>query len=42
MEERSDRIHPGIAVGDHHALRTRGRAAGVIDCEQVRLVDFRA
>jgi len=26
---------------DHYAFRTRGGAAGVIDCEQISLVDFR-
>jgi hypothetical protein len=41
IEERADRIHPGIAVGDHHALRTRGGAAGVIDCEQISLANVR-
>src|SRR5262249_50924720 len=29
-------------MGDHDALRTRGGAAGVIDCEQITLVNFRA
>ena len=42
MKKRADGIHPGIAVRDHHALRTRGRAAGIIDCEQISLVNFRA
>ena len=27
---------------DHHALGTRGGAAGVIDCKQIGLVNFRA
>ena len=41
MEQRADGIHPGIAVSDHHALRTRSRAAGVIDREQIGLANFR-
>jgi hypothetical protein len=40
VEERADRIHPGIAMGDHHTLRTRSRAARVIDREQIDLVNF--
>ena len=34
-------VHVRIAVGDHHPLGTGGRAAGVVDGEQVVLADFR-
>ena len=42
MEQRADGIHPGVAMRDHHALRMCGGAAGVIDCEQIGLANFRA
>jgi hypothetical protein len=42
IEQRADGIHPGIAVCDHHAFRTRSGAAGVIDCEQISLMNFLA
>ena len=41
MDQRADRIHPGVAVSDHHALRARSCAAGVIDREQIGLANFR-
>ena len=41
VNEGANRIHPGVAMRNHYALRTRGGAAGVIDCEQVGLVNFR-
>ena len=42
MHERADDIQLGVAVGDHHALGPRGRAAGVVDREQVALADLGA
>src|SRR5262245_45736298 len=42
MDECADGIHPGIAMGDHDALRTRSGAAGVIDGKQISLANFPA
>ena len=42
MHQRADDVHAGIAMRDHHALRPRGGAAGVIDREQIGFVNFRA
>src|SRR5207249_8002199 len=42
MDEGADRIHPGVAMGDHHAFRTRGSAASIIDREQISLANFGA
>ena len=39
MEQRADGVHLGVAVRDHHALRARGRAAGVIDRQQIGLAN---
>src|SRR5438067_13027673 len=41
MEQRADGIHPGIAMSDHHPLRTRRRTAGVISREQIGVSNFR-
>src|SRR5262245_58103625 len=40
MQHRAHRIHPGIAMSDHHSFRTRGGAAGIIDREQISLANF--
>src|SRR5262249_24855363 len=42
IEERADRIHPGISMCDHHAFRTRSSAAGVIDRKQIGLLNLRS
>ena len=41
VDERPDDVHVRVAMGDHHALRARRGAAGVVDGEQVVLVDRR-
>ena len=42
MEQGSDRVQVGVAVGDHDALGPRRRPARVVDGEQVTLADVRA
>ena len=41
VHECADAVHPRIAMRDHHALRPRGRAAGVVDRQQVTLLNCR-
>ena len=41
VDEGADRVEIRIAVGDHHALGARGRAARVIDGEEICLGDHR-
>ena len=41
VDEGADDVHVRVAVRDHHALRARGRAAGVVDGQRVALVDGR-
>ncbi len=40
MHQGTHRIHPCVAMSDHHAFGPRGRPAGVIDREQIRFDDF--
>ena len=40
MNEGPHDVHVGVAMGDHHALGPRRRAAGVIDGQQVGFGDF--
>src|SRR6476620_2215153 len=42
MQEGPDRIQVRVAMRDHHTLRTRGSAAGVVDGQQITLKDFRS
>ena len=42
VHEDPDGIYPGVSVGDHHPLGLRGRAAGVIDREEVVLLQVMA
>ncbi len=39
VDEDADRVEPRVPVRDHHALRTRRRAAGVVDRQEVVFVD---
>ena len=41
VEQRADHIRPRVAVRDHHALGPRGRAARVVDRDQVALGERR-
>src|SRR5438477_11825311 len=40
MHERADGIGPRVSVRDHHALRLGGRAARVVDGQEIVFVDF--
>jgi hypothetical protein len=40
MHQRADDVHIGIPVGDHHALRARRRAAGVVDRQEIAFADL--
>ena len=40
VHQGADGIEPGIAMGDHHTLGAGGGAAGVVEGEEVVLVDF--
>ena len=42
MDESPYGIHVGVAVGDHDAFRARGRAACVVDREEITFTDCRA
>ena len=42
VDERADGVHVRIAMRDHHAFRARGRAARVVDRQQIVLADLRA
>ena len=39
VEQRSNDVEVGVAVGDHHAFGTRRRATRVVDGEEVALGD---
>ena len=40
MNQRTDRIHVSVPVRNHHALRTRGSAAGVVDRQQIAFANL--
>ena len=42
VRQHADAVHPRVAMRDHHALRPRRRAAGVVDGQQIALADRRA
>src|SRR3981189_385502 len=39
VRERADRVYPSVTMRDHYTLRMRRRTAGVVDGEQIRLLD---
>ena len=41
VDQRPDRVHVRVAVGDHHALRPPGGAAGIVDGQEIGLGDLR-
>ena len=40
MRQRAEDVQVGVAVGDHHAFGARGRAASVVDGDQIVLIDL--
>ena len=40
VQQRADRVHVGVPVRDHHTLRARRCAAGVVDRQQIALGDI--
>ena len=37
MDQSADDVHISIAMSDHHTLGARGRAAGIVDGQQIIL-----